>query len=320
MGDLSDRIKAIEYGNPDYIPISVNILPSAWKKHREDMEKIVLSFPAIFRDYKKGSRDFDLIHGTYQEGDHVDVWGCIWQNIQEGNESIVTNHPVPARKDVHSLKIPEENAGLPHGFMYLRLADLRGFEEIMVDFAEEPPELQKLIDIVLEYNLKQAEFTLNNSRENKIIYMGDDLGLQKNLPISPQKWRKYLKPCYKEIFKVFRDAGKYVYLHTDGHIIPVIRDLIDCGANVINPQFRANGLENLVKECRGKVCIDLDLDRQMFPFCKPEDVEPHIREVVEALGMPKGGLWLFAEIGPDCPLKNVEAICLALEKYKTFFS
>jgi len=31
---------------------------------------------------------------------------------------------------------------MPHGFMYLRLSDLRGFEEMMVDFGEEPPELQ----------------------------------------------------------------------------------------------------------------------------------------------------------------------------------
>ena len=41
---------------------------------------------------------------------------------------------------------PAVNDGLPHGFMYLRLADLRGFEELMIDFAEEPPELQMLID------------------------------------------------------------------------------------------------------------------------------------------------------------------------------
>ena len=38
-------------------------------------------------------------------------------------------------------QLPTEDMDFPHGFMYLRLSDLRGFEEIMVDFAEEPPEL-----------------------------------------------------------------------------------------------------------------------------------------------------------------------------------
>ncbi len=61
------------------------------------------------------------------------------QCLKAGMEAIVTGHPVPTREDVHRLEIPTEDAGLPHGFMYLRLQDLRGFEELMIDFAEEPP-------------------------------------------------------------------------------------------------------------------------------------------------------------------------------------
>lgn len=115
------------------------------------------------------------------------------------------------------------------------------------------------------------------------------------------------------------DAGCDVYMHTDGHIIPIIPDLIDCGVNVINPQIRANGLDNLVRACKGKVCINLDLDRQMFPFGTPAEIDAHVRECVEALGDPAGGLWLNAEIGPDIPLENVEAICQALLKYRGMF-
>ena len=40
-----------------------------------------------------------------------------------------------------------------------------------------------------------------------------------------------------------------------------------------------------------------------------------VREAVETLWQPEGGLWLHAEIGDDVPLNNVEAICCALEKY-----
>ena len=90
--------------------------------------------------------------------------------------------------------------------------------------------------------------------------------------------------------------------------------------NVINPQFRANGLHNLVRVCKGKVCVDLDLDRQMFPFCKPSDIGPHVRAAVEALGSPEGGLWLKAEIDDGVPLENAEALFDALEKYRGFFS
>ena len=54
--------------------------------------------------------------------------------------------------------------------MYLRLADLRGFEELMIDFAEEPPELQLLIDIVLEYNMRQLKIILENNKSKVLIW------------------------------------------------------------------------------------------------------------------------------------------------------
>lgn len=94
-------------------------------------------------------------------------------------------------------------------------------------------------------------------------------------------------------------------MHTDGHILEIIPDLMDCGVNVIN-QVRANGLDNLVDVCNSKVCVDLDLDRQMFPFCEAADIDAHVREAVIKLGSPEGGLWLSAEIGPDIPLENFD--------------
>lgn len=320
---MSDRIKAMKFEGPEYIPVSVGMLPSAWMKHREALDAIVRRHPTIFGQ-QNTDRDYDAVGGTYVAGEHVDAWGCVWSNVHTGREAIVTGHPVPTRQAVHTLTMPTEDAGLPHGFMYLRLADLRGFEELMIDFAEEPPELQQLIDIVLEYNLRQVRLRIAKLQETgaeagRNLYFGDDLGTQKALPISPAAWRKYLKPCYQAIYGLVREAGYSVYMHSDGHIIPIIPDLIECGVQVINPQIRANGLDNLVATCKGKVCVNLDLDRQLFPFCTPTDIDAHIRQAVEALGSPEGGLWLLAEIDDGVPLANVEAICAALEKYRGFF-
>lgn len=316
-----DRIKAIKWEYPERIPIGVSILPSAWMKHREAMDRIVRAHPLIFGEQKGKNRDYNAVGETYMAGEHIDAWGCVWSNVKTGMDAIVTKHPVPTREDVHSLKLPDQDDGMPHGFMYLRLADLRGFYEIMIDFAEEPPELQMLIDKVLEYNLRQARKRLAKlSGSGQLVYFGDDLGMQNSLPISPEKWRKYLKPCYAQIYQPFRNAGHYVYMHTDGHILEIIQDLIDCGVSVINPQVGANGLGNLAAACKRKVCVNLDLNRQMFPFWKPADIDAHVQEAVEILGSPKGGLWLQAEIADDVPIENIKAICSALEKYSVYYS
>lgn len=319
--NAADRIRSLRREGPDRIPISAGILPAAWIKHREDLDGIVRRHPLVFGE-QEGRRDYDAVaQETYVAGEHVDVWGCVWSNVKTGMEAIVTGHPAPTRAAVHALEIPVEDDGMPHGFMYLRLADLRGFEEIMVDFAEEPPELQLLIDKVLQYNLRQVRGKLATvAGSGQILAFGDDLGIQRRLPISPEKWRKYLKPCFARMYQLVKEAGHYVYMHTDGHIHEIIPDLIDCGVDVINPQVGANGLDNLARVCKGKICVDLDLDRQMFPFWQPADIDAHVRQAVEKLGMSEGGLWLKAEIGEDVPLVNVEAICGALEKYSLYFA
>ncbi len=314
-----DQLKALLFQHPDKIPISCGILPAAWMKYRDELEAITDSYPEIFGS-ESAERDYDQVQGNYAEGTHVDAWGCEWENIHHGMAAIVTGHPVPDRQMVNTLKVPTKDEGCPHGFMYLRLQDLRGFEEIMMDFAEEPPELQMLIDLVLEYNLRQVRLMIEqNPEKGAITYFGDDLGMQNSLPMNPEMWRKYLKPCFYEIYSMVKKAGKYVYMHTDGHIHEIIMDLKECGADVVNPQVRANGLDNLRRVCKGEICVDLDLDRQLFPFCTPGDIDAHVHEAVEKLGAPEGGLWLRAEIDQGVPLENVDAVCRALVKYSTYY-
>lgn len=322
MGMMDDRMKALRFERPEYIPVAVGILPAGWMKYREELDALTARYPIIFGEEREGNRDYDEVSGRYVAGEQVDPWGCVWSNLKSGMDSIVTGHPVPTREDIRSLEIPEEDMGFPHGFMFLRLTDLRGFSEAMMDFAEEPPELQMLLDKVLEYNLRQGKNLLAELGEPQLVYFGDDLGMQNSLPMSPETWRKYLKPCFARIYKPFKDAGHSIYMHTDGHILEIIPDLVDCGVDVVNPQFRANPIDELARVCREetRVCVDLDLDRQMFPFCTPSDIDAHVEEAVRKLGSPEGGLWLKAEVNEDVPLEIIEAICVALEKYRTYYS
>jgi len=310
------------------IPISAWIEPAAWIRHREAMSRIVARHPVLFGEGYAGPQDYDAVSGTYAAGAHTDAWGCVWTNVHPGMEAVVTGHPVPTREAVHALALPREDIGFPHGFMYLRLLDLRGFEEAMTDFAEEPPELQLLIDKVLEYNLRQARLRLAGLTEpgaakppcaapaapGSLVVFGDDLGMQKGLAIGAAKWRRYLKPCFTRIYAPFKAAGHRIYMHTDGWILDIIEDLADCGVDVLNPQVRANGLGNLAAVFRAGMSMDLDLDRQLFPVATPDEIRRHVEEAVETLGKGPGRLSLKGEIGPDVPLENADALFTAMEE------
>ncbi|MDR0495966.1 MAG: uroporphyrinogen decarboxylase family protein [Treponema sp.] len=310
-------IKAAAFGRPEEIPSNVSMLPAVFLEYGDEVRSLIEKYPGLHFGVNK---DYDPAVNTpssYHKGQYTDPWGCVWSNLHEGMEAIVTGHPLPTRESVHKMKLPEGDAGLPHGFMYLRLLDLRGFEEMMVDFAEEPPELQMLIDKVLSYNLGQMEKAVAGAA-GPIMFFGDDQGMQKGLAIGTERWRKYMKPCFSALYKLCAEAGKLVYMHTDGCIWEIIPDLAECGVAIVNPQYRANGLDNLVRVCKGKYPINLDLDRQLFPFASRRELQDHVMECVRALYLPEGGLGLNLEIGPDVNPETMDVLCNALDNARKY--
>lgn len=322
FGDI-DFMKAIRMDSPSVIPTTVGLLPAMWIHNGKEVERLVKEYPQFFPadyhfDYNNPST---IASGTYRAGTHVDEWGCVWSNVDEGMEAIVTGHPLKNPEDVFSLEIPSNRDGrLPHGFMYLRLLDLCGFENAMMMFAEEDEEIATLIRKVFTYNKYQIEAILDDLSELAIF--GDDLGMQTGLAIGAERWRKYLKPCYKELYGIIkkRHPKSLVYMHTDGCIHEIMPDLVECGVDMINPQFRANGLDNLVRVCRKEqtIAINLDLDRQLFPFATRSQIFDHIGECVESLYLPQGGLSLSAELNYEVPIDTCAAVFDALEKYRHY--
>jgi len=319
---MSSLIQAARMEHPDTLPVSVGILPSAWLKYGSELQRLTDQYPQFF-----GGRQVDLDHllenmpKTYRKGKHVDEWGCVWENEIDGAESIVKGHPVRTEQDVFDLKIPSNRDGrIPHGFMYLRLLDLCGFENAMIYFAEEDETIRTLIDKVLEYNLYQIAAIL--PKMGDLIYFGDDLGMQKGLAIGAERWRKYLGPCYRKMYGLVKayKPSQVIYMHTDGCIWEIMPDLVACGVDMINPQFRANGLDNLVRVCRKEqiIPINLDLDRQMFSLATRSQLTDHVAECVEALYMPEGGLGLSIEFDHGVPLENMAAVLDAAEKYRHY--
>ncbi len=312
-------VQAMKYDYPETIPVSVGMLPAAWITYGDELVRVAKEYPQFFNNRIPE----DLMNVTmperYRSGSCTDEWGCVWENIHEGMDAMVKGFPVGCEEDIYSLKIPDRRDGnLPHGFMYLRLLDLCGFEDAMMYFAEGGKAIETLIAKVLEYNCYQIDAVLDKDKE--VYYFGDDLGMQHSLAIGPEAWRKYMKPCFAKLYGKIKSFNRdaLIYMHTDGCIWEIMQDLKDCGVDMINPQIRANGLDNLVRVCRGKIPINLDLDRQMFPFGTRSQIFDHIGECVEALYLPEGGLGLSAEMNYEIPLDNIVAILDALEKYRYF--
>lgn len=328
-------IKEMELEGDGIVRSHISVTYPVWKEYGEKLKWLERFSPYVSVGIAgQSSRE------PYETED--DIWGCKWIYPLEALDGQCIEHPLDdwsrlesytppdpekhtdwkkAKEDIQKAKSEGRVAWgrTDHGFIFLRLTYLRGFENFMLDLGERRPQLNHLISIVENYWMEVVRRWVELGVD--AISFGDDLGLQHSLPISPSNWRQYIKPSYKRIFSFCRSRGVYVSLHSDGYIVDIIPDLIECGVSILNPQDFVNGIVNIARLAKGKVHIKLDIDRQRLTvFGRPEENESHILDCIRRLGSPKGGLSFVWGVYPPTPLENIEAVARAMDRYANYWA
>jgi uroporphyrinogen decarboxylase len=349
LSERENYIRNATFNYPEWIPMNIHVSDASWDQLRGELEQVALRHPSFFPYVKKGWRDYDnykFAPAHCKDEPFTDAWGCKWVTSTNGIEGVVVNSPLADWKDFSTYKIPDANhqadrgsrdwelerkvvenarrngkitfGSVPHGFLFMRLQYLRGFENAMIDFAEEEPLLQELIDKLVEHNMVIVENYLNIGVD--VMSFGEDLGTQNSTLVSPSDFRKWIAPAYKKLMAPCKKKGVLVFLHSDGRTLDILEDQIEAGVDIVNPQDLCNGIDNIAKRIKGKACIQLDIDRQkIVPFGTRKEIFELIEEEVRKLGDPRGGLEFIAGIYPPTPPENIEALCEALEKYRTYW-
>ncbi len=158
-----------------------------------------------------------------------------------------------------------------------------------------------------------------------IIKIGDDLGTQEQLMISPAMYREILKPLHSDFIQFIKERTKAkIFFHTDGDVFPLIDDFIEIGVDILNPiQTSAGRMSDLeaLKKRYGKnivFCGGIDTHR-VLPHGTPETVREEVRRVMQILG-PGGGYMATAvhTVMNDVPPENVLAMVDAVEEFGTY--
>jgi hypothetical protein len=199
------------------------------------------------------------------------------------------------------------SAWLPHGFLFLRLIYLRGWTNLFIDMYRKRNELYQLIDTLTNYYLEIVKIYKRNINKIDIFTFGDDLGGTDRSLIRPTHLKEFIYPAYRKIFQEAKSSGALVYLHTDGCTVELWDQLIDSGVDVLNIQDRPNGLENILK-LKGRIAINLDIDRQLLAYGKPSEVKEYVSKVMNLFKDPRGGFMIYCEIHPPANLESIEEL------------
>jgi uroporphyrinogen decarboxylase len=197
--------------------------------------------------------------------------------------------------------------------LFERAWSLRGMVEFFMDMAGKPDYAGDLLDRITDIQLVLIKRFIALGVDGG--YFGDDYGGQVNMLISPQMWRTLIKPRLARLFTPFREAGLPILMHSDGHIEPILPDLVEIGLNVYNPvQPEVCDFGWLHSTFGDRLAYYGGVSTQStMPFGTPADVRADVVKAMRELAPENTGLILAPShrMMSDIPMANVEALLAA---------
>ena len=188
-----------------------------------------------------------------------------------------------------------------------------GMETALVKMMTEPEMYNAVNDKIIEFYLKANEI-FYEATKGKIhaVLIGNDLGSQTGLMLSPNMIREFVLPGTKKFVEQAKSYGLKVIHHSCGAIYDIIPDLIECGVDVIHPiQALAKGMEpqGLKDNFGDKISFCGGVDAQnLLVNGKPDEIREKVLELKEIF--PTGLVISPSHeaILPDIKPENIKAL------------
>jgi uroporphyrinogen decarboxylase len=347
MNERENLIRAVKRQKPDHVPFGLSLCESLVKvfKKKTGSEDYFDYFDIPYRYLNllpsKKPVDYSGYYEYLPAGAYIDDWGVgqipgslahftkmlhPMENFKTPEQ--VREFPLPDiledyrwegfKKRVNDLK----EKGLFTVYTEVQIFEpawyLRGLDNLLVDMITDEDMAAACLDRMTDIQCKMAA-RLAEAGIDMIVY-GDDVGTQKSMMMSPEIWRKWLKPTMKKAIKAAKDIKPdlIAYYHSDGVIFDIIPDLIEIGVDVLNP---------IQPECMDPAEVkEMYGDRLSFwgtigtqttmPFGSCREVEEKVKLMIEKVGK-SGGLVIAPThlLEPEVPWENVIALVEAVKKY-----
>jgi uroporphyrinogen decarboxylase len=202
---------------------------------------------------------------------------------------------------------------------------LRGMENFYCDMVANVPLAEAILDKVCEIKMRYWERALGLVGENvMIVSEADDLASQDRLLVSPDLYRKLIKPRHTRLFAHIRKhavTDVKIFYHSCGAVRELIPDLIESGIDILNP-VQVSAADMDTRALKRQFGRDLTfygggVDTQhVLPHGTPDEVRDEVRRRIDDLA--PGGGFIFNtvhNIQADVPPENIMAMWETLQEH-----
>jgi uroporphyrinogen decarboxylase len=209
------------------------------------------------------------------------------------------------------------------GHIFQSSQSLRGWETFLMDLIANRKFAEALMDRFLQVNIERfARYADTIGKYVQVIHVEDDLGMQDRPLLSPELYRRMVKPYHKRLFGFVKShCDAYLMLHSDGSVFPLIPDFIEMGIDILNPvQVSAKDMDT--KRLKREFGQDIAFwgagcdSQEILPFGTPEEVRDEVKRRIDDLA--PGGGFVFSPIHnvqSGVPLENIIAMFETVREY-----
>jgi uroporphyrinogen decarboxylase len=194
---------------------------------------------------------------------------------------------------------------------------LTGFSEFLIMFYENREVVDTVLTKVTDFFVRGAQRMAEAGVD--AIQFADDYGSNTAPFFSPAQFREIILPHTRRLVKEINKTGVPAMMHSDGHIMPLLDDLVETGIFSCHPMERSAGMD--IREIKSLYGDRLALvgnvnNKTTLVSGNEEDI---LNEVVDCISAaaPGGGYILASDhsLHDDIPNKNVFALYNAGRKH-----
>jgi uroporphyrinogen decarboxylase len=183
---------------------------------------------------------------------------------------------------------------------------LRGYEQFCMDLLQDVRLAETLLDKNLELALGFWDAYLSEVGEYiQIVGLGDDLAMQTGPIISPNTYRKLIKPLHKQLIDLIHTKTRAkIFMHCCGSVYDLLPDLIETGVEILNP-VQVSAAKMDLRRLKHDFGDQLTFwgggvdTQQVLPYASLPEIREHVRRAFDILA--PGGGFVFA------PVHNLQA-------------
>jgi len=290
---------------------------------------------------------FGCNHESWDGGGHhlpvgsrwLDIWGTQWHREHDGVMGFPRGNPLadlPSALKIYRWPDPDDErlcgpihararsadraAGLLGGShrdtLWERAYMLVGMENLMGWMHDEPGAVAELFQRIMDFQLGMARHYLAVGIQ--VAHLGDDLGTQRALLMSPRFLAGMLAPQYRRLTSLYRERGVLLNFHSCGHIEPALDLFIELGIDVLNPvQANANDLAALRRRTQGRLALAGGVGSEVVVAGPPERIRAVVRQRLWELGRD-GGYFCSPDQGMPWPEAHYRAFQEAVAEFGAY--